>query len=97
MDYLQLSDRELLAELIGKRGAEQLCRRSLSELIAEAEKDTHTYGKLLAALEIVRRALRENLRRDGKQLSSPRTVRDYLQLTFIGKEHGKRSACTVLR
>ena len=86
MDYLRLTDQELLAELVGNKAAERLCRRSLSELIAEAEKDSRTYGKLLIALELVRRALREKLTRDTT-LSSPTAVRDYLRLHFVGKEH----------
>lgn len=86
MNYVQLSDRELVAELIGKRAAERLCQRSLVELIGEAEKDTHTFGKLLAAVELVKRALRENIR-NGSVLSSPAAVRDYLRLHLMGKEH----------
>ena len=86
MDYIRLSDQELVAELIGKRAAEQLCHRSLAELIVEAEKDSRTFGKLLAAVEFVRRALRENTR-NGSVLSSPSAVRDYLRLSLMGKEH----------
>jgi DNA repair protein RadC len=43
-------------------------------------------AQLQAILEMSRRALRETLDR-GPALSSPQTVRDYLRLTFRGKEH----------
>lgn len=86
MDYVSLSDQELVTLCIGRRAAERLRERSLGQMLAEAEKDTRLYGKLLAAREIVRRALRENLHCQPC-LSSPTTVRDYLRLHFIGKEH----------
>ncbi len=86
MDYLRLSDQELVAEILGKKTAERLCQRPLAELLAVAEKDSRTYGKLLAALELIRRALREKIS-NGSMLSSPASVRDYLRLQFVGKEH----------
>ncbi|MBI3894348.1 MAG: DNA repair protein RadC [Acidobacteria bacterium] len=86
MDYATLSDQELITLLIGRQAAARLRERSLGQMLSEAEKDVRTYGKLLAAREIVRRALREDLNCQPG-LSSPTAVRDYLRLHFIGKEH----------
>jgi DNA repair protein RadC len=42
-------------------------------------------AQLLAVIELARRVLREELSR-GNALSSPRAVRDFLQLTFSGRQ-----------
>lgn len=86
MIYQSLSDRELVSMLIGTKATEQLFKRSLSVLIAEAERDAKQYGKLLAALELVRRMLREKLEAEPA-LNGPQAVRDYLRLVFHGREH----------
>jgi DNA repair protein RadC len=43
------------------------------------------YAQLQAVLEMSRRALKESLQR-GDALSSPRAVRDYLQLVLAGRQ-----------
>lgn len=86
MIYQTLSDRELVSMLIGTKATERLYTRSLSELLAQAERDTKQCGKLLAAMELVRRMLREKLQAEPA-LNGPQAVRDYLRLTFAGREH----------
>lgn len=86
MIYQTLSDRELVSLLIGSKATEQLFKHSLSGLMAEAERDHKQYGKLLAALELTRRMLREKLQAEPT-LSAPQAVRDYLRLVFAGREH----------
>lgn len=44
------------------------------------------YAQLQAVLELARRTLREDMRRDTV-LNSPPRVRDYLRLTLAGREH----------
>lgn len=81
-----LSDRELLAALIGKRKAEQLYQGSLAMLVLQNDGDRPNHLKIAAARELVKRALKENLIR-GPALSSPSAVREFLRLTLSGKEH----------
>lgn len=85
MDYSRLSDQELVSELVGKAAAERLCQRSPGELLLEAEKDRKNFGRILAAKEFVRRALLEDIYRSSA-LNSPREVRDFLRLHFVGKD-----------
>ncbi len=86
MNHVTLSDRELLAALIGPRQAERLYQGSLASLLLQTSGTGTGHNKLFAAQEFVRRVLREELgRRDA--LSSPTMVRDYLRLLFSGKEH----------
>jgi DNA repair protein RadC len=86
MIYQVLSDRELVTELIGAKATERLYKRSLSQLIIDAHRDTKHCGKLLAAVELTRRMLREKIDAEVT-LANPTAVRDYLRLTFTGKEH----------
>lgn len=44
------------------------------------------YTQLQAVLEMARRALREELK-SGDVMDSPQSVRDYLRLSLVGKEH----------
>lgn len=81
-----LSDRELLAAVIGKRNAERLYQGSLAALVLQDDGSHPNHTKIAAARELVQRALKEQLKR-GPALSSPATVREFLRLTLSGKEH----------
>jgi DNA repair protein RadC len=86
MHYLNYSDRELLALLVGPKRAEKLYQGSLAELFVLADEGSTEHLRINAARELVRRALREELKRSSA-LSSPLAVRDYLRLCFAGKAH----------
>lgn len=81
-----LSDRELLAALIGKRKADQVYQGSLAMLVLQSDEGRPNHAKIAAARELVKRALKEELKR-GPALSSPSAVREFLRLTLSGKEH----------
>ncbi len=84
MNSITLSDKDLLAVLIGTRHAERLYRGSLTSLLLEKGVSAAVHRKLNAAQELVRRILREELKcRDA--MSGPDKVHDYLRLT-IGNE-----------
>ena len=85
MEPSMLSDRDLVSLLIGKKTATKLYRGSLTSLCTENESG-EPHPRLLAALELARRLLRERIDH-GIVLSSPSAVRDYLRLHFMGKEH----------
>ena len=85
MNHLICSDLELLAVLVGKQTAEKLYRGTLTRLLIEAENGSGN-EKLAAAVELVRRSLRETLEHTTV-LNSPSAVRDYLRLRLAGKEH----------
>ena len=94
----KLSDRELLSTLLGEEG-ESYSMRSLPELfglrtmrhtkpIGVAE-EVLTYAmpdRLMAARELLRRALEEDFEESSDSLSSPASVRDYLRLFLGGQE-----------
>jgi DNA repair protein RadC len=94
----KLSDRELLSILLGEEG-ESYSMRSLAELfglrmmrhekpIGVAE-EVLTYAmpdRLMAARELLRRALEEDFEESSDSLSSPGSVRDYLRLFLGGQE-----------
>ncbi len=86
MDYRNRSNLELLSLLVGTRKAKKLYQGTLAPLFALAAGDDQTHEKIIAARELIRRVLEEELRGDSA-LSSPRAVRDYLRLIFMGKEH----------
>lgn len=79
------SDIAVLAKLIGVRAAKRLYRGSMSAALRDASLARHG-EKLVAAREIVARALREELRaRDV--MTQPAAVRQYLALHFARYEH----------
>lgn len=86
MDMQHLSDRELLAELIGRRAAQKLYEGTLAPLFFDDLFTSHSHRKLIAAKEIVMRLLKEGIARDVL-LASPAAVRSYLQAHFIGLGH----------
>lgn len=94
----KLSDRELLSILLGEEG-ESYSMRSLAELfglrVMRHEKpigvaeEVLTYAmpdRLMAARELLRRALEEDFEESSDSLSSPASVRDYLRLFLGGQE-----------
>ena len=85
MEQTTLTDRELLAALIGQRQAERLYQGSLASLLLKESGTGGGYGKLSAAKEIMRRALKEELKK-RTSINRPDKVRDYLRLVFAGKE-----------
>lgn len=86
MDPILLSDRELLSLLMGEKIAARMYQGSLLSLFTTGAVDQKMHPRIGAALELVRRVLREDLKRSSV-LSSPTAVRDYIRLLLIGKEH----------
>lgn len=89
-----LSDADLLALMVGPKTAQQLLKEVngslaallLNEAAAPYDPKPKVQAKLQAARELVRRSLREALRR-GDALSSPSVVRDFLRVTLEGRDH----------
>ena len=94
----KLSDRELLSILLGEEG-ESYSMRSLAELfglrmrrhekpigVAEEVLPYAMPDRLMAARELLRRALEEDFEGSSDSLSSPASVRDYLRLFLGGQE-----------
>lgn len=89
-----LSDGDLLALMVGPKTAQQLLKEVngslaallLNEAAAAYDPKPKVQAKLKAARELVRRSLREALRR-GDVLSSPAVVRDFLRVTLEGRDH----------
>ena len=86
MDYLSHSDVELLGLLVGEKTAQRLYHGSLVSLFATGAIDREMHPRIAAARELVKRVLKEELKR-GAMLSSPAAVREYLRLLLIGKEY----------
>ena len=93
------SNRELLSIVLGDEAA-LLATRSLAELFGlRAPRQTTTLGtaqellpyavpdRLMAARELLRRALAEELAESAVSLTSPAAVRDYLRLFLGGQEY----------
>jgi DNA repair protein RadC len=85
MDIHSLSDRDLLAQLIGDKDVTRLYRGSMLPLIF-GNDDTKPHPTLVAAMELAQRILLEKVRH-GPTLESPQLVRDYLALHFMRHEH----------
>src|SRR5690242_11906476 len=64
MDMQHLSDRELLAAIVGPHAANKLYHGALAPLFEDTAPLTSHHEKLLAAKELVTRLLYENLVRD---------------------------------
>ena len=95
---MKLSDCELLSILLGEEG-ESYSMRSLSELfglrmarhtkpigVAEEVLSYAIPDKLMAARELLRRALEDDFEESSESMSSPAAVRDYLRLFLCGQE-----------
>jgi DNA repair protein RadC len=77
---------DLARELLGKYGnLTQLFATDLTDFCSVKGMGPAKYVQLQAVLEMSRRALQETLQR-GDALSSPRAVRDYLQLVLAGRQ-----------
>ncbi len=85
VDYTTLSDVELLRCIVGARVAERIYKGALAPLFKSAKKPAGR-DRLIAARELIRRMLAEEMRRDNV-LTSPTAVRDYLRLLFRGREY----------
>lgn len=96
---IHTSDRELLSILLGEE-AETYARHSLAELfglrrirpattlgVAEEPFSYTLPNRLMAARELLRRALAENLADSSVSLASPEAVRDYLRLFLAGQAY----------
>lgn len=84
MNYAPLSDRELLAQLIGVRATTKLYQGSLKPLFSSDA--AHQHQKCAVARELVQRWLNEELQRECV-LNSPVAVRDCLRIHFAGREY----------
>ena len=93
------TDRELLSILLGQE-AERYAMHSLAELfglrrirpdqtlrVAEEHLSYPLPNRLMAARELLRRALAESLAEVSVSLASPGAVRDYLRLFLAGQEY----------
>lgn len=87
-DFAKLSDRELLGQVVGARSAQKVYRGSLSLLLSSQSEPTEcrATAKLLAARELIRRSLHEEMQQ-RPVFQSPQTVREYLSLTIGSKDH----------
>ena len=85
MEINALSDKELLTLLIGEQTATKLYHGRLLPLVF-GDKDIDPHPKLAAAMELALRLLREKMQH-GPALDSPKAVRDYLAMHFMGKQH----------
>src|SRR5258706_4951468 len=86
MDAPSVETRELVSRLIGPREAIRLYQGSLSRLFSSIDGRRRSTQKLLAARELIRRLLAEELTVKSA-LCSPGAVRDYLRLLLSTKEH----------
>ena len=85
-NYNRLSDKDLLAKLIGVRQAESIYKAggSLNSLFAQQELDCIPES-FKVARELLTRWLHEEMK-EGDSLNSPQAVRDFLTLHFAGQE-----------
>ncbi len=90
-----MSDAALLSTLVGPRTAANLLKDasgSLSRLlnvdadVAQQVPSSSVGAKLMAATELVRRALAETMR-ERDMLASPAAVRDYLRIMLAQRDH----------
>ena len=86
MDAPSVETRELVSRLIGSKEAVRLYQGSLSRLFATIDGRRKSSQKLLAARELIKRLLAEELSARSA-LCSPGTVRDYLRLLLSTKDH----------
>ena len=79
-----LSDRQLLARVVGVRAAKAANGVSLMAMFSEPENPL--YERCTVARELVKRWLHEEMR-ERSLLNSPDAVRDYLRNLFAGREY----------
>ena len=85
MEYHSLSNQELLASIIGEAKAAELYRGTLTPLFTPSNNHEGEVS-LLAARELVRRYLAEELFRESV-FNKPEEVGEYLRLLFSGYEY----------
>lgn len=83
--YTNLATTDLLKKLLGARQSRRY-RGSLNALFSLRAEDGEPLEKLLAAREVVKRWMAEDLRA-GAALTSPGAVRDYLKLLLRELQH----------
>jgi DNA repair protein RadC len=88
-----LSDAALLGTLVGPRAASNLLKdasgslaRLLDAQVMPQGRSSNVEAKLMAARELVRRALVETMRQRD-MLGSPAAVREYLRITLAQRDH----------
>ena len=93
MEFQNLCDQAVLSTLVGEASAQTLLQTTggriaplVCESIAKYRLNSRVIARLVAARELVRRGLAEELQ-TFSVLSSPDRVRDYLRLFFAGLEH----------
>lgn len=84
MEASTLSDRDLLALLVGEKTAAKLYRGSLVSLLF-GDNDHRPHPKLSAALEFSTRLLYEQTVH-GPPITAPKEMKRYLSMHFIGKQ-----------
>ena len=86
MEPVLLTDLQLLSLLMGKKTATRMYQGSLLLLFTSDAVSQEMHPKIAAARELIRRVLKEELKRESV-LSGPSAVRDYIRLLLLGKEH----------
>lgn len=84
MNITALSDRQLLARVVGVKAAKAANGDSFKAMFSEPEHPL--YGRCAVARELVRRWLHEEMR-ERSLLNAPDAVRDYLRNLFAGREY----------
>ncbi len=88
-DLHRVSDKDLLARLLGVRHAKRMYQGSLAALLQPSKAEAAHGGsvaKLAVAREFVRRALCEELQH-RPTFTSPAAVKDFLRLSIGSKDH----------
>ena len=86
MHYSRLSNEQLLDKLIGIRESRRLYKGTLQPFFSASPEDGTPQEKCAVARELVKRWLKEELKRECV-LTSPSAVRDYLRIKFANQEH----------
>lgn len=86
MNLVSLSDRELLTLLLGEKTATKLYRGSLLSLFTMGAVDKVMHPKIVAAQEIMKRVLMEEMKRTSA-MANPSAVRDFIRVLLLGKEY----------
>jgi DNA repair protein RadC len=84
--YANLSNKDLLEKLLGVRQTNEVYRGSLQPLFEAEPQPGSPLEKLVAARELVKRWMAEELK-TGTTLTSPGAVRDYLRLILRDLPH----------
>lgn len=84
MNVARLSDKELLARLVGEQAVGRFYQGSLKSMFSGEASRAHE--KCNVARELVKRWIDEEMRRECV-LAAPGAVRDYLRIHFASQEH----------